>query len=449
MQKLRLFGMNGFVALILACTAGIARGQQAGYLILIDAENKQPFTARIGETLMQSTAHGHLLISQLKDSIYRIAIRFPHNPDPDQVFPVTVRKKDQGLQLKESADSWVLYNWQSRETIRPLREVDSSRLLERGVKREDGFSSLMAAVVNDTSVMYNTFTWNNLPESSLKGLVRADSAGARAGNKIVAAGFRRDSAGIAKKNRRNGTAQETNRAGIVANDSKTSLPDSVKSEEAVKTATRESRVRKLREVSLQVSRKMVFQDISPQGEKDTITLFVYFEKPEPVAKRPKEDPMVTARRLLRDDTFRKKQNIPEKEIHPAAKEDLVKNTGNDSLEKEQQPPRADMTASPKRIAGCSAQATDTDVATLRSAILVRNTEDEKISVSSETFGIKCFSVGQLRQLADLFVSDKARFRFLTAACGHVSDGDHFQELADLFPDKVYLKKFRTLAHKPG
>jgi len=449
MQKLRLFGMNGVFALILACTAGVARGQQAGYLILIDAENKQPFTARIGETLMQSTAHGHLLISQLKDSIYRVAIRFPHNPDPDQVFPVNMRKKDQGLQLKGSEDSWVLYNWQSRETIRPLKEVDSSRLLERGIKREDGFSSLMAAVVNDSSVMYNTFTWNNLPESSLKGLAGADSTGAPAGNKILTAGFHRDSAGVAKKNKKNRAAQPSDSAGI-AKSIKTSLPDSVKSKEVVKTVPSKSQVKKLREVSLKVSRKMVFQDISPEGEKDTITLFVYFEKPEPVAKRPHEDPMVTARRLLRNDTVRKKQNMPEKEIRPVAKEGLVKNTGNDSLKKEQQPPKADVRiTAPKQVAGCSEQATDTDAATLRSAILVRNTEDEKISVSSEAFSIKCFSVGQLRQLADLFVSEKARFRFLSAAHGHVSDGDRFQELADLFPGKTYLKKFRTLARKPG
>jgi hypothetical protein len=127
-----------------------------------------------------------------------------------------------------------------------------------------------------------------------------------------------------------------------------------------------------------------------------------------------------------------------------------KNTGNDSLGKEQHPQKTDIAGTaPQRIAGCAEQATEADVATLRSAILVRNTENEKISVSAEAFGIKCFSVGQLRRLADLFVSSKARFRFLSSAHGHVSDNEHFQELADLFPDRTYLKKFRTLAHKAG
>jgi hypothetical protein len=158
MQKLRLFGMNGFFTLMLACMALVGRGQQAGYLILIDADNKQPFIARIGDNQMASSTHGHLIIPQLQDSSYRVCIRFPREGLPEQIFPVKVNKKDRGFQLQGSDSTWVLYNWQSKEVIHPLKELDSSRLLDQGVKREDGFSRLMAAVVNDTSVMYNSFT---------------------------------------------------------------------------------------------------------------------------------------------------------------------------------------------------------------------------------------------------------------------------------------------------
>ena len=446
MQKLRLFGMNGVIALILACTAGVARGQQAGYLILIDAENKQPFTARIGENLMQSTVHGHLLISQLRDSIYQVAIRFPHTPVPDQVFPVNMRKKDLGLQLRGADGSWVLYNWQSKETIRPLKEVDSSRLLDQGIKREDGFSSLMAAVVNDTSVMYTTFTWNNLSKDSLKGLAGKDSAGMLAGNK---AALPSGSAGVVKSNKKKIIAPPSDST-VFAKNSEAPAPDTVKSKEIVKTVAPKSEVKKLREVSLKISRKMVFQDIFPDGEKDTVTLFVYFENPEPVAKKRYEDPMVTARRLLKNDTARKKQGRPEKEIHAAAEKELVKNAGNDSPKKEPETVKADTVEKARRqVAGCTQEATEADVTALRSAILVRNTEEEKISVSAGAFAMKCFSVVQIRQLAELFVSDKAKYLFLHAAHGHVADRDHFPELADLLLDKTYLKKFRTLVHKRG
>jgi hypothetical protein len=420
MQKLRLFGMNGVLALILACSAGIARGQQAGYLILIDAENKQPFTARIGETLMQSSAHGHLLISQLKDSTYLIAIRFPHNPVPDQVFPVSIHKKDQGLQLRKGEDSWVLYNWQSKEAIRPLKEVDSSRLLERGIKREDGFSNLMAAVVNDTSVMYNTFSWNSVPN---------DSVGRKPGRDSLSGlpGRLPDGAGMAK-NRKEKPA------------------DTARQKSAGSVIPAISKVRKLREVSLKISRKMVFQDISPGGEKDTITLFVYFEKPGPAATNRHEDPMVTARRLLRKGAAAKKGE--EQSPLAAAEKEPVKSPGGDSAGKKTQIPGTDTASVAGRgKSGCLLEATDTDAEALRSAILVRNTEDEKISVAAGAFAMKCFSVAQVRQLTGLFVSDKAKYRFLHAAHGHISDADHFQELAGLLLNKAYVKRFMALVHQ--
>jgi hypothetical protein len=44
--------------------------QQAGNLVLIDADNKLPFTVRIGDQLFASSGHGHLVIAHLKDSSY-------------------------------------------------------------------------------------------------------------------------------------------------------------------------------------------------------------------------------------------------------------------------------------------------------------------------------------------------------------------------------------------
>jgi hypothetical protein len=45
----------------------------------------------------------------------------------------------------------------------------------------------------------------------------------------------------------------------------------------------------------------------------------------------------------------------------------------------------------------------------------------------------------LRVLAALFVSDKARYRLMEAAKLHISDRDHFRELADMYTDKNFQK----------
>ena len=166
MQKPGLFGMNGVVLFLLALCPFAIQAQQTGSLILIDAENKQSFTVRVGDQFYTSSGHGHLVLSHLTDSAYRLSIRFPKKNLEEQVFPVVVRSKDLGFQLKGADSSWVLYNWQTKQTIRPVNETDSSRILEMGVKRDDGFSKLMAAVVNDTSVMYNTYKGNGFGKDS-------------------------------------------------------------------------------------------------------------------------------------------------------------------------------------------------------------------------------------------------------------------------------------------
>ncbi|MFI5195132.1 MAG: DUF4476 domain-containing protein [Chitinophagales bacterium] len=429
MQKLRLFGMNGFFTLMLACTAAVCRGQEAGYLILIDADNKQPFTARIGDNLMASTQHGYLIIPQLQDSSYRVCIRFPREAIPEQIFPVRVNKKDRGFQLQGSDSSWVLYNWQSKEVIHALKEVDSSRVLDQGVKRDDGFSRLMAAVVNDTSVMYNTY---------------------------AGTGFSRDT----RDTKDTATTAKTikpDSIAIVTSPRKKTPVDSVKLEKpppevlVAKSLVIKPEIRKLREVSLKVSRKMVFLDASPEGSRDTITLFVYFETADVAGKKkPHEDPMVTARRLLKGDTASKKIVLKGKEKETVPVTETVKTTLKDTIRTlAKDTVKTRVSDSAMAPVACHQEASDPDVEALRSAILVANTLQDKISVASGAFIMKCFSVSQLKVLEDLFVSDMAKYRFLDAAYGHVSDPDHFRDLSETIMDKTYKKKFRVLMQRKG
>ena len=84
---------------------------------------------------------------------------------------------------------------------------------------------------------------------------------------------------------------------------------------------------------------------------------------------------------------------------------------------------------------------------LRSAILEANTDQEKISVASGAFALKCFSVSQIRFLAALFVSDKSKYRLMDAAHLHIADHDHFHELVDMLTDKNFQRKFLVLAEK--
>jgi Domain of unknown function (DUF4476) len=432
MHKPGLFWMNGFMVLFLTCLTVGAHAQQPGFLILIEAENKQAFTVRIGDQFFTSTGQGHLVISQLKDSNYNLCLRFPKNELPEQVFPVVLHRKDLGFQLRGADSSWILYNWQNKETIHPINIHDSSRILSKGTKREDGFSRLMAAVVNDSSVMYNTYTGSGFSgdSSTFKSQLSVSKSQSSTINSIVPVGpgsvqngqaFSASTTPVPLKNNKKDSLISVKKSvpvsdSLVVAKKTTPFTDSTHAvSHPLSTVT--PNIKKLREITLKVSRKMVFQDIGKDGSVDTITLFVYFENADTLAKKQNTTSAVAGTRNV-------------KSADSTNKSLSLNKTNQKSAE-----------------TTCSQAATDDDVSFVRSAILKANTEQDKIGVASEAFAIKCFSVSQIRLLASLLVSDKAKYRLMDAAHLHITDPDHFRELVDMLTDKNFQRKFLVMADK--
>jgi hypothetical protein len=473
MQKRGLFGMNGFMVFLLTCLSVAARAQQTGYLILLEAENKQTFTVRLGDQFYTSSGHGHLVLSHLRDSIYRLNIRFPKKNMNELIFPVVVHQKDLGFQLQGNDSVWVLYNWQTKENIHPVIEKDSSRILDQGVKREDGFSRLMASVVNDSSVMYNTYTGNGfgkdssikdqgpkplsavasakldkaentVPKDSMITSVVLPSSVIRHPSTVLVISDkkgRKDSLDAVKKTRDSlATAYRASRkdsltavrktrdslanAGIAARkDSmlaiKRTTVNPLPSTVILQPSSLPPGIKKLREVSLKISRKIIYLDVGRDGLTDTITLFVYFENP---------------------DTPSRKQALTGHAL-------VIKNPSKpDSTEVNSQAARK-KPALKASESGCGQLATDADIQFLRSAILKANIEKEKIGLAASAFEQKCFTVSQIRFLAALFVSDKAKYLLMDAAHLHIADQDHFRELVNMYTDKNFQRKFLAMADK--
>jgi hypothetical protein len=161
--------------------------------------------------------------------------------------------------------------------------------------------------------------------------------------------------------------------------------------------------------------------VGRDGQADTVTLFVFFETPDSaVVKAAVQEPAPTLKKAGRKDSAL--TAVP-----------VVKN----------KPATALKTSEP----GCAQPATDTDLETLRSAILSANTEQDKMAAASRAFSAKCYTVSQVRILAGLFVSDKSRYLLMDAARLHIADPEHFRELADMYTDKNFQKKFLLLTGK--
>jgi Domain of unknown function (DUF4476) len=409
MLKTALFRINGVLVILLSLISVSIRAQSPGNLILIDAEAKQPFTVRIGDQLFASSGHGHLVITHLQDSNYKLSIRFQKLNSGDLVFPVTVRGKDLGFQIKRSDSSWILYNWQTKESVKSMKVIDSSRVLVRGVKRDDGFSSLMAAVVNDSTVMYNTYEGTGLSGRDTINVVKSDSSRTQ---KIIT-NTNPNAIIVTQKKAPDAELPKTAEPIPVAGGVKVSQENNRPAKQSQKAGLYVTGIKKIRESSLKISRKITYVDITKDGSADTVILFIYFENS-------KADSVVKTIRVANS--------------QPATASG--------------QPPKANRQLSDaNNHQQCLQVASESDLGALRTAVLEANSEQEKIAVASGAFALKCFTVAQIRVLAGLFVSEKTRYKLMDAAHLHVSDHEQFHTMVDMFVDKIMQKKFLLLAGK--
>jgi hypothetical protein len=141
-------------------TGSAVRAQQS-YYIYIQSDNGQPFYTQIGDKVYSSSAIGHVIIAGLKDNVCNFEIGFPQHASRPQQFSVSIHGKDHGYQLKKNGTEWTLYNWQNQETIKPNRGSGTSAVLYGDRKKDDAFATLMAAVVNDSSVLYTSIVKND------------------------------------------------------------------------------------------------------------------------------------------------------------------------------------------------------------------------------------------------------------------------------------------------
>lgn len=150
------------LVLLFSLTTGSSYAQ--GYFVLLQSGNRQPFYVRLGTQLYSSTQNGHLILSQLKDSTYTLAIGFASRPGVEQSYVVTPSQKDLEFEIRERGEAgWELYDMQAKEWLTAVsRSGGREEVRAIGVRRDDAFSRMMAGVVHDTAVLYNDYADSEL-----------------------------------------------------------------------------------------------------------------------------------------------------------------------------------------------------------------------------------------------------------------------------------------------
>src|SRR6187399_1571497 len=127
---------------------------QKVYFIYLQTDNQQPFFARMGDKIYNSTTSGYLILSNLHDSTYSVNIGIQGSEVTDQPYSINISKKDQGFLIKNFGEKgWGLFNLTSMATIMPQSKPANSAQTAKTEKREDNaFTNLLAKAADDSTI---------------------------------------------------------------------------------------------------------------------------------------------------------------------------------------------------------------------------------------------------------------------------------------------------------
>jgi hypothetical protein len=386
---------------------GLAGFSQRQYYVLVESEKSQPFYVRIGETIHNSSAVGHVILSQLADSSYTFEIGFPKDEYPANQFLVKINRRDHGFQLKNMAGKgWALFDLQSAELIYPIKKEGIAQTGYSLVKKDDGFARLLARVVNDSSVLYSI-----VYEKPVEPVVKNE-------NKVSKDTVVKKEPVVTKEPVKPpaevrilpavalvGETQSDSGKHLVYKDDKDRISIFIPAE--------------------QTAQKQTLADDVPDGKKENST--------KPVV--PKADIPVVISATAMKDTMQKNEPL----VTKAASDSVQKQKLNQGNEADTQQKKLVIVNS-----DCKAIAWDNDVDKLRIKMLAEKDVDNKINAARKIFKTKCFSSNQIKGLTELFVTDQDKYKFLDAAYPFVVDTENFKQLSFLLTDDYYVKRFRAM-----
>lgn len=436
----RLFKL--FVFLFLA---SFSLQAQKVYFIYLQTDDRQPFYARMGEKIYNSTSSGYLILSNLRDSNYSLNIGIQGSQVPDQPYSLTVNKKDQGFLIKNFGDKgWGLFNLTTMATIMPASNSISQVQTVKTEKREDNaFTNLLAKVADDSTIKERPIIEKPVEQKTdvaavntekkeevkndAKEIVPSKEEDIKKGIIIAPVVInekpKADSPVVKEQ------VQESNNAAQMKEDSisaeKIKEAELLKQEElrkqdSIEKATtqviteveyKRSIVKLKSESSTTTGIGLVFLDLLPDGVTDTIRVLIPpdIKKTAPIQTNQEEKKFL--------------------DIPPV-----------DSVTKE--------TAAMPAIKSnkCKVVANEDDFYKLRKKMAGEKNDDDMISEARKTFKTKCFSTVQIRNLSSLFLTDESKYKFFDAAYQYVSDLENFSSLQSALNEEYFINRFKAMIH---
>lgn len=422
--------MQKFLFTLFLSVLALCAFSQQDYFLYIQSDEHQPFYARIHNKIYSSSESGYLIISKLADSTYPITIGFAKNLFPEQLFTIAINKTDKGFQLKKNGDKgWGLMNLQTMATVPGTSKEIKSNDDFSGTRKTDAFSQLLANVVNDSSILYTAVAVNN-PEPTKK--KKAGSAAMQDPVTVQAALTDEKPAPPAGSlQAATTTAAEKKEPAAVPDTSnhtpvQTSLNKKPEDKPNSAAGSEKPFIVKLEEVTTPFQYMATYLE-QYNFQTDTIRIIIALNEKTataPAASTEKLTPLPAGQQPV----------TTQVSTLPAVTTDT---TGG--VEKK----------SPIVLlnSDCKNLASEHDVDKLRIKLLADNAVDDKLVTARKYFRSKCFTVMQIRALAELFPTDETKYRFFDTSYPFVSDTGNVYLLEDMIQNDYYKNRFKAMIHK--
>ena len=424
--------------------ASISLKAQRVYFIYLQTDNQQPFYARMGEKVYNSTASGYLILSNLRDSNYSVNIGIQGGQVSDQPYSITVNKKDQGFLIKNFGDKgWGLFNLTTMATIMPVAKSVNGVQAVKTEKREDNeFTNLLAKVADDSTIKEKPIIEKPVEQ-------KADVTVSNAEKKEEVKEVVPSSQGEIK----NGipSSQSDIKNGIIVAPVVIKDESKIDGQESKNTAKmkEDSIATKAKEDELLKQEELRKQDSIEKAKTQTIAEVEYKRS---VVKLKSESSTTTGIGLVFLDILSDQATDTIRILIPPGIKTTTPVQSNQEEKKFLDIPPVDSVSQENvskasiKSNNCKSVAIEDDFFKLRKKMAGQNNDDAMIAEAKKTFKTKCFSTTQVRNLSALFLTDESKYKFFDAAYQYVSDLENFPTLQTALKDEYFINRFKAMLH---
>ncbi|HPG12659.1 MAG TPA: DUF4476 domain-containing protein [Chitinophagaceae bacterium] len=411
---------------------------QKVYFVYIQNENTQPFYVRMGDKVQSSAASGYIILSNLKDSTYDIALGFSSGNIPEQEFSVAMNQKDQGYLLKDFGEKgWGLFNLQTL-AVQMSSITNKQTAKNKNERKVSEFTEILSKASDDPSLKEATVIVEQKKEAKVEPapqkMVESSAIEKKADGDI-----KKEEVVFQEQNKEETPGEQEVKQEVVKSidpiakpeikEQKVTIDSAVITEKpvpvvnktTVKDEYKRSSVRKRSESSTTMGFGLVFVDELFDGTVDTISLLI----PNPKAVV-----------VVNSDVGKKEE-----------KENLSQESDVKTVSEQNNGARKIAEAPPKPVSNalnCNYFATENDLLSLKKEMAEKKGDDGMLAEAKRVYKEKCFTTFQTKNISSLFKTQEGKYRFFDTIYQYVSDIENFKTLESEFTDSYYLNRFKAM-----